>query len=307
MLLLFRKNIILKYFLHYFSFVLLFYSVCSSAFSLVAPIKNTPTLSLNVSFGIYKGTYEKYKTLIQPNFCQQSFDYENKQIDRVVAEVQLACMALETQGINLKVNFIVIPNDQRGIKMLQQGELDTLAASVWHDKTDKVHTNYSVPVIRRGEFEKGIYVLESNELLLSLSNERIDLTKLRGVGISRWLYDWRILKKLTSNVIKTDYIPAIFSLLATQRADFTLMEFPAKNSLKVCSFNNHCLLPIQGIKVVVDNSRHFIVSKRSTNAKKYYQHLNNGLKHLRAKGKIQTFYEDIGLFNAHVSDWEIIN
>jgi hypothetical protein len=56
------------------------------------------------------------------------------------------------------------------------------------------------------------------------------------------------------------------------------------------------LVPVEGIAVVLKDSRHFVISKLHPEGAEAFQAINKGLKILREKGTISKAYEQAGFF-----------
>lgn len=283
----------------FFIFFLLSFGVTSTPLS----AKKTNEITIKVAVNII--TYEKYQLHSKLDLCNNFPDFSALQTDRPLVELALACMALKTQGVNLMFEFIPTSGYARSVWLVQKGVVDTFSQSVWQDDIDTEHTYATIDLIRTGEFTKGIYTYKDHELL-TMDVEAIDLSKYRGMTQQTWLYDIEILEKLTPDILKNNYFPVMFKILANQRADFTLMEFPSKGSLSIAQ-DGYELRPIEGIKIKINKARKLIVSKKSKHGEYYFNTLNKGLKELREKGEIHKTYVDTGFINPKTEAWKIIN
>jgi hypothetical protein len=70
---------------------------------------------------------------------------------------------------------------------------------------------------------------------------------------------------------------------------------------------NYNIVAIEGVKVALDDSRHFVVSKKHPYGKETYIALQKGLKILREQGVIKRAFQQSGFFNEHVKDWTTLN
>lgn len=276
------------------------------AFSCLGKAQQISPKELTIEMGIYEGGFNKYPQYMHQNYCQQPPNFKKEQIDRILGEVFIFCEALATEGILLHIKFVPIPNDARGMKMLEKGTLDTLSSSLWPFQYAHADIQVTRPSIRKGEFEKGIYVSASNHQLLAKNADTIDIKSLTGLTVSYWKHDVEVMKELTPNVVLIEYNPAVFKLLHAKRADFVLLEFAGNTTFEICQ-NEYCIYPLQGLKVAIQDSRHFVTSKTSKQGVALYKALNSGLKKLRQQGRIRKIYEDMGFLNAKVKDWKVLN
>lgn len=163
----------------------------------------------------------------------------------------------------------------------------------------------SEPVIKYGEFEAGLYYNIQNK---DLKETKIDdLPKLKVVANPRWLADWRAL--LNSPMIMVNFIGPWENMLAMLDAnivDLMLVNFSVSNDLNM-TFKGKHYRPINNLKVVLPDSRHFVVSKRHPRGKEVFKALQTGLAIMRSSGKIRKLYEQAGVINAKVKNWDIIN
>ncbi|WP_246058183.1 hypothetical protein [Litorilituus lipolyticus] len=64
---------------------------------------------------------------------------------------------------------------------------------------------------------------------------------------------------------------------------------------------------IDGAKVALNDSRHFVISKKHPNSKETFIALQKGLAILRQRGEITRAYQQSGFLNKQVQHWNIIN
>jgi len=163
----------------------------------------------------------------------------------------------------------------------------------------------SEPVIEYGQFEAGLYY---NPQATSLEHTPYDgLAELKVVSNPRWNADWRALSNSPMSV--QNFIGPWENMLAMVDAnivDVMLINFSVSRDLNLI-FNNNLYRPIHGLKVVLPDSRHFVVSKKHPKGRIVFQALQKGLRVMREEGKIQRLYQQAGVFNQLVRDWEVVN
>lgn len=163
----------------------------------------------------------------------------------------------------------------------------------------------SEPVIKFGEFEAGLYFNAKDKA--KINNARNDLDKLKVVANPRWLADWRAL--LNSPLIMVPFIGPWENMLAMVDAnivDVMLINFSVSQNLDL-NFMGEKYQPINNVKVILPDSRHFVVSKNHPRGKEVFTALQRGLKIMRQNGKLRSLYQQAGVLNYRVKSWHIIN
>jgi hypothetical protein len=117
-----------------------------------------------------------------------------------------------------------------------------------------------------------------------------------------WLVDWRNLDRLglrAQHVTNWELMP---KMVAAGRADFLLAPFQATPDLGL-QVGQVRLLPIPGIKIGMQGTRHYLISKAHPDGPRLQAALNSGLQVLRQQGVIRKAYVQSGFFNSTVRDW----
>ncbi len=163
----------------------------------------------------------------------------------------------------------------------------------------------SEPVIEFGEFEAGLYF---NAQLPHLEHTSYsELKKLKVVSNPRWNADWRALSN--SPMVVQNFIGPWENMLAMVNAnivDVMLINFSLIRDLDLI-FKGNLYRPIHGLKVVLPDSRHFVVSKRHPKGEVVFKALQKGLRIMREQGRIKRLYQQAGVFNQLVRDWKVVN
>lgn len=279
----------------------------SSPSSLNFTNKNHKSLiRFSIDAGVYDRAYEKYHQYLTGDICQKlEAKLTGFQIDRVLSDLRVVCLAFKHQNVHLTINMKSFPSNQRAIRMIESGEIDTLASTVWGSSINENTLFSTDEVIKKGEFEKGVYV-HTDHPLLSMPLDKINLNNYVGITLKSWKHDHRALKQISKQVRLTEHFPTIFDMLKTKRADFILSSFPSQDHFHFWR-KKVKIEPIKGIKVVMDDGRKFIISRKSAKGKRYYAMLNTGLKHLRTKGLIRSTYATGGVFKESTENWQVIN
>ncbi|WP_157669625.1 hypothetical protein ABHF33_12640 [Chitinibacter sp. FCG-7] len=231
---------------------------------------------------------------------------------RDVVELVLVQQALKAGGNELPIKIVKVDNSSdsysRFIKEITTGSATMGGNSAWlidlKPLADKVHI--SEPVIRQGEFEAGFYTTADNADA-RLTRTLPDLQKLTAVVAESWKPDVATLESLKfANLLKTQSWDSMVGMLNKKRADVLLAPFQPTPDLSM-DVGGKKLVPIQNVKVGLQGSRHFLVSKADPNGAQAAKQLNAGLEKLREKGLIDKAYRDSGFFNNATKTWNRLN
>ena len=182
-----------------------------------------------------------------------------------------------------------------------------LARSMWHEDILNYRGSLYVSdaVIEFGQYEAGLYVsadnLQAQQLQLS------QLNKLTVVVNPRWHVDWRALINTPMSAIS--YIGPWEEMLAMVKAnvvDAMMINFSVGANLDL-NYEGHLFTPIKNVKVVLPDTRHFVVSKNHPQGKEVAQALFTGLNVLRQRGIINKAFQQSGFINQQVKDWQVVN
>jgi hypothetical protein len=213
--------------------------------------------------------------------------------------------ALTTGGLAAKVKIIASPNSERSRKMISDGFADV--KSDWNFNIDAdPEVLKSTPILRNGEFEKGIYV--SQDTYLSSTETAIsDVNQLRAVSIRTWRLDWEVLENLEPrSLTNAAATQQMYAMINAGRADFTLLEFTNKPRM-VRENDGTRLYPMPGVKVILPGSQHFMVSRKLPDARNIIAALDKGLDTLHKDGFVRQCLVNSGIINENVTNWQVLN
>lgn len=226
---------------------------------------------------------------------------------RDVIETVLLLQALDIGGFSHKVEIITDTSYKRILRSVETGSITAAAATVWGVDLDKYEATIwkTAPLIRKNEFVVGFYTSPDNLQALS-ANTLEKLLRLSVVSNPHWVRDWETLTKLGFETpFRSIYWPQMVKMVSYKRADMTLAPFQPTDDMYI-HFDGFDLTPIPGIKVALDGTRHWAVSKKDPLGEAFYKALEIGLKEMRKKGTIVRAYEECGFFNTRVKDWKLI-
>lgn len=261
---------------------------------------------LTVNIGVISLFYHKYNQWVEGTSCEKIDNFDSPYAHRVTVELMLVCKALHLSGVNPVINLINFDYIARAKKVMRKGELDMSAQSRWLSSINPEIFYISQPIVRKGEFKKGIFGLESNKALFKVDS----LEKLReftALSSQNWTVDWRTIKELGLPVENSNgQIQMMYQMINKKRADYVLGEFRSADSFSN-EFDGVTLTAVPNITLVLNESRHFIVSKNSPNAKKIFEALEKGIDILRSQGTIERAYFESGFYNNKVKNWKVLS
>lgn len=226
---------------------------------------------------------------------------------RDVVEVVLLQQALHRGGWSQRVVLESFPSVTRILRELESGHAVCTATSFWREDIvpAKAQFYFSDAVVEAGQFEAGLYTVPTNQQALA-AQSLAHVQRLTALSNRSWFVDWRTLEQL--GIAQLQHVgqwSGMTKMVAAGRADFVLAPFQASEDLSLVVGTSR-LVPIPGIKVGLDGTRHFLVSRQHPRARALLQHLNAGLTILRQKGVIRQAYVESGFFNPRVARWTLL-
>ena len=263
---------------------------------------------LLIDITIEADTYNSALEVLANRKPSQFDNFEEKDIQRTVVEFILVQQALALGGSKLKFTFVTGNYDARNVKLLQEGLLLINFDSMWlsHANTFVDDVYISDPIIRKGEYYAGIFTSINNKDKFIIRNLS-DFQKLNVISSKHWPVDWQTLLQLKpKTLIHEEEAISMVKLVTIGWVDVMLLPF-RKNQPFRYKAADHNLIAVDGVKVLLNDSRHFLVSKHHLHGKETFQALQKGLKILRQKGLIEKAYRQSGFFNDKVKNWITIN
>lgn len=225
---------------------------------------------------------------------------------RDVIELVLLQQALQLGGFDQAVAIVGEQTYRRTLHQVANGELIGSGALVWRADTADLRNELFVSsaVVEDGEFIVGLYTAPQN--LRALSATPKTLRELTAVTSLDWKTDQLTLQALGfKQVHLTNTWVSIVRMLYAQRGDITLAPFQAGDDMALES-QGVTLVPIPNIKVALQGSRHWIVSRKHPSGRAYFAALERGLAQMRRKGTIHRAYRESGFFNSAVAQWPLL-
>jgi hypothetical protein len=251
--------------------------------------------------------YEDYKRFLNGRNLEEISDFSGQYIRRDVVDMILAQQALVLGGFRKEFEYQTGNVNFRNTKLLEQGKLLLSMDSYWLEDaksmSDAVYI--SEPLIKRGEYYAGVFYSPNNKKMQQL-NSYAQLSEYTSVSTPRWRTDWETLHSmpLQKLFVEHEWISQA-RMVSMTWADFMLM--PLMPSLKN-EFNLEGIKLVAHPKLVVllDGSRHLVVSKNHPHGVEAFKALQVGLKILNERGMIIKAYTQAG-FIPDLSKYEVLN
>ncbi len=254
----------------------------------------TPTADPIVIY-IRDDVYEDYQKFLAGRDVLSIRDFQHKNMRRDVADMVLLQQSLALGGFKHQFSYVAGKVNFRNTKMLETGELLLSFDSYWLSdaKALSAVVYISDPVIRRGEYFAGIYTSPKNLQTLQVKTLD-DLRGLSGVSTPKWQTDWQTMSALPlKKLIREDEWLSQARIVHMGWVDFMLMPFFNANDGGY-QLEQIRLQRVPGVAILLDDSRHFVISKAHPFGKTAYDAIQRGMKILRANGQIEKMYRDAG-------------
>ncbi len=227
---------------------------------------------------------------------------------RDVIEFILVQQALALGGSNINFTFTLGNYDARNLKLLQSGLLLISFDSMWLSQISPAHEDVYIsdPIIRKGEFWAGLYTATTNEKALA-TRDLTSFQRLSVISNKNWLVDWKTLTQMSpKHLTHEEEWLSMAKLVNMGWVDIMLAPFTPQEPFSYQGGDYH-IVAIDGIKIALNDSRHFVVSKKHPRGKETFEALQKGLKILRKRGTIIKVFKQSGFFNKKVQGWHTIN
>lgn len=236
--------------------------------------------------------YQDYIRFLDGRAPEDVTNFSGDFVRRDVVDMIIAQQALQLGGFDKRFDYQVGKINFRNTKLLEQGKLLISFDSYWLEDAKSIASKVyiSEPVIRKGEYFAGIFAAPDNEAVFKLQH-LADFNQLTSVSTPRWRTDWRTLSQLPlKELVREDEWLSQVRMVSMQWVDFMLMPLmPAmKNQYKLADIT---LKAVPNMVMLLDDSRHFVISKLHPDGSNAFIALQKGLKILRTQGAIETAYQ----------------
>lgn len=278
--------------------------------SLIAALLSNAAQALDASkIQIYvrDDVYEDYKRFLNGRHVEEISDFSGQYIRRDVVDMILAQQALALGGFRKEFEYQTGNVNFRNTKLLEQGKLLLSMDSYWLEDAKSMSDSVYVsePLIKKGEYYAGVFYSPDNKKMQQLDSYS-QLQTYTSVSTPRWRTDWETLHSmpLQKLFVEHEWISQA-RMVSMMWADFMLM--PLMPSLKN-EFNLEGIKLVAHPKLVVllDGSRHLVVSKNHPYGGEAFKALQTGLKILDDRGMIIKAYQQAG-FIPDFTKYKVLN
>jgi hypothetical protein len=241
--------------------------------------------------------YEDYITFLNGRDIHTIKHFSGKNIRRDVVDMILAQQALQMGNFTHNFKYASGKLNFRNTKMLESGRLLISFDSYWladaRALNDSVYI--SAPIIRKGEYIAGIYTSPNNKAVLAIKKLN-DLRNFTAVSTPKWRTDWQTLQALPlKELVQEDEWLSQARMVNLGWIDFLLMAFNSTPDQSFIMEKIH-LVPVKNIGIVLQDSRHFVISVKHPHGKAALLAMNIGIKQLRDENRITQAYTQAGFF-----------
>jgi len=280
-------------------------SVTLLLLALGSPLFGQQSDPMKVKISLTASDKAKFLHFTEGKTLTDKFSYRSADLDSApVLDSVLIGKALQLGGLNFTFEFVEVPNSERERNMVKDGEVVVAGTSQWdfwtEENQDKVYK--SDVVVPNGSFEKGLYTTKERLAKLSVKGVK-DLAAISCASSSNWRVDWKTLQglhflKLDDSATRT----TMFKLVGAGRIDTTLQSFSGTPDMSIVD-TGITLVPIPGVKVLLNGARHYVVSKVNPDGAKVFEALQKGLALMKKDNEINRALTETGFFNPNVKSW----
>ena len=260
---------------------------------------------IEISVGVVEGQLANLQELneFNPETCQSDEVFE-KEWNRQQMSFLIFCRAVQIGGVQATFTFKSYPNYARTLAEVKRGSFMVMNAAPWQADGQNENLYQSAAVLKNGMFVKGVYTRADHPELHAIK-ERDDWRKFTAVSNDNWLLDWNVLIDMGVGTTSVGNYVMMARMVHNSRADFMLASFPSNPDLTQ-TIGGVELVPVQGIKVNLPASRHFVMSKNVENSGVVFEALGTGLRVLEGKGLVDQGYANAGYPNPNVNEWNTL-
>ncbi len=239
--------------------------------------------------------YEDYLKFLAGRPVLSITDFRGATMRRDVADMVLLQQALALGGFSKRFYYQPGKFNFRNTKMLEKGDSLLSFDTYWYKDAQALSDSVfiSEAVVRRGEYLAGIYS-SPQHLTVQQIKTLADLQKFSAVSTPKWQTDWQTLQALPlAKLIREDEWLSQARMVHMRWVDFMLMPF-FHDAEGIYQLEQIRLKVVPGVAILLDDSRHFVISKKHPEGEAAFQALNRGLRQLRDNGQIRKLYEQAG-------------
>jgi hypothetical protein len=272
---------------------------------------NTDTIALKpLLIHTHSDSVKEYHLFLQGRDPLALSDYRMPEgiTRRVILEMLLLQQALHYGGIKQALRFQPYSdNYQHTLQQVSDGRILMHADTFWQqDLSTRSNDLYlSSPTIEHGQYIVGLYSSPENQRALESNKE--NLSQLSAASNIAWSADWQALEALDLKQLhNVRHWRMMASMVMKQDVDFLLAPFQGTKS-QVINRGKFNLVPIPHIKLALNDSRHYAISKKHSAGEQVYKAINRGIETMKRKGIWLRAYRESGVFDPNVDNWQLLN
>lgn len=256
---------------------------------------------------IREDVYQFYLKFLNGRDVQKINEFKGEYIRRDVVDMILVQQALKIGGKELTFDFFPGKADYRNAQMMKQGKSLLSFDTYWlSDATELEPDVYiSSAIIRKGEYFAGIFANPNNTKVFQLSKLE-HFKNLTSVSTPRWRADWQTLLNLPlKRLHREDEWVSQARMVREMFVDFFMMPLNMSHKGQYI-IRNVILKQVPNVALLLDDSRHFVISKKHPDGFEAYHAIQRGVAKMRSRGQIVKAYTDAGFFR-DLSEYNVIN
>lgn len=227
---------------------------------------------------------------------------------RDVMELAWLLREIKRQPKAPDVQLVRIDSYERLMAAVRDGHIDVIGTSAWLADLETLgsgNVSISAAMIRRGDFVVGVYTSPRNQAAF-LTRTVGQLRVLRFASNSGWSLDWTTLRNLgIQPLFDVKTWGQMVALVDAGRADAVLAPFQSTTSAMELQFEGKTLVPIDGIAVALEGSRHLASNKRTAQGKWVTANIFPALAAQAKSGALRKAYEECGFHNPRTRNWTV--
>lgn len=281
--------------------------ICWLLLSLNCIAETVSTKPEGIPVYIRDDVYEDYLRFLNGRSVLTIDDFRGATMRRDVADMVLLQQALALGGFTKSFYYQPGKFNFRNTKLLETGDSLLSFDTYWLSDTQTIAAKVYVsePVIRHGEYLAGIYSSPENHAMLQVKTLQ-QLRQFSGVSTPKWQTDWATMSALSlKELVREDEWLSQARMVHMRWVDFMLMPF-FHDTNGLYQLEQIRLKVIPGVAILLNDSRHFVISKAHPDGQSASAALNRGLKLLRENGRIEKLYTQAG-FMLPVGSIKILN
>lgn len=192
----------------------------------------------------------------------------------------------------------------RMLLRMSDAEAVVFSNTIWREDVGEDHPTLfvSAETLKKGQYFAGIYMNPENPKF----SQKLDFSQMTAVSSHQWRPDWNALNKLPlKHLYNTVNWEHMFKMVYIQRVDFMLIAFPSTTDLTYSAIGLN-LKPKPNLKVELDGSRGWVISKNHPQGFRVKQAVDRGLVTLHKMGRVKRAYEAAGVIHPGVEGWNVI-